>query len=34
MTKKAKGETIKEEGPNEGQDDLNKDDVISSKNSP
>ena len=34
MTKKAKGETIKEEGSNEGQDDLNKDDVITSKNSP
>jgi hypothetical protein len=30
MTKKGDGETIKEEGPNEGQDDLNKDDVISS----
>ena len=34
MTKKAEGDTIKEEGPNEAQDDLNKDDVISSKNSP
>jgi hypothetical protein len=29
MTKKGEGETIKEEGPYEEQDDLNKDDVIS-----
>jgi hypothetical protein len=34
MTKKGEGEAIKEEGPNEDLDDLNKDDVISSNKSP
>ncbi len=34
MKKKGEGETIKEEGQNDGQDDLNKDDVISSNKAP